>query len=222
MPRKARIVAVGHAHHITQRGNYRQTIFTNDAEYSFYLRLLNEYSKNYNLCMLAYCLMPNHVHFVAIPQKEYSLARTFNTCHMRYSQYVNKKNKMTGHLWQGRFFSCVLDERYLYAVVRYIENNPVRAKLVKYPGDWDWSSAKMHLNKETSVLGLEDINKYMDVRNWKEYLLQKEDASVITQVRSNTLSGKPLGDDTFITKLEKFFGITIKSLPRGRPKKKVK
>ena len=164
--------------------------------------------------------MPNHVHFVTIPQKEYSLARTFNTCHMRYSQYFNKKKKLTGHLWQGRFFSCILDEKYLHAVVKYIENNPVRAKLVKRPEDWKWSSARSHLSRATSILALDDIKKYMDIEDWQEYLSQREDASIVTKIRANTLNGKPLGSSTFITKLEQFFGRRITPLPRGRPKKK--
>lgn len=222
MPRIARIVAIGYPHHITQRGNYRQTVFTNDAEYALYLKWLNEYAKKNSLAILAYCLMPNHVHFVAIPQKEYSLARTFNACHMRYSQYFNKKKKLTGHLWQGRFFSCILDENYLYAAVRYIENNPVRAKLVKQPEDWKWSSARPHISEATSILALDDAKKYLDIEDWQEYLSQREDASAITKIRGNTLSGKPLGSKNFITKLEKFFGKRITPLPRGRPKKKQK
>ena len=129
---------------------------------------------------------------------------------------------MTGHLWQGRFFSCILDEKYLYAAVRYIENNPVRARLVKHPQDWQWSSARPHLGEAAGILTLDDIEKYMDVEDWQEYLSQKEDASIITKIRANTLSGMPLGNSTFITKLEKFFGKRITPLPRGRPKKKQK
>jgi len=161
MPRIARIVATGYPHHITQRGNYRQTVFVKDSEYSDYLKWLDEYTKKYKLAILAYCLMPNHVHFAAIPEEKDSLAKTFNACHMRYSQYFNKKNRLTGHLWQGRFYSCILDERHLYAICRYIENNPVRAKLVKKPENWQWSSAKTHLNKETSILSLANITEYI-------------------------------------------------------------
>jgi putative transposase len=166
--------------------------------------------------------MPNHVHFIAVPHNEYSMARTFNTCHMLYSQYFNRKNGLIGHLWQGRFFSCALDERYLYAAVRYIESNPVRAKLVKQPEDWKWSSARIHLRNCScsGILKLEDIDKYMEIKSWKGYLTQQEDAAIIKHIRANTLSGKPLGDDRFLVKLEKLSGKVLKSLPRGRPKKK--
>ena len=219
MSRIKRIVAVGYPHHITQRGNYQQTIFTTTVEYIKYLKWFDEYAKKYYLSILAYCLMPNHVHFVAIPEKEYSLAKTFNTSHMRYAQYLNKKNNLIGHLWQGRFFSCVLDEIYLYATVRYIENNPVRANLVKDTEEWRWSSALAHLNKGVSILPLSDISTYIEVTNWKDYLLEKEDNSIISNLKSNTLNGKPLGNDMFILKLEKLLGRHINKFPLGRPRK---
>src|SRR3989338_6270468 len=107
--------------------------------------------------------MPNHVHYIAIPQKDDSLAKTFNTCRMRYSQYFNKKKRSFGHLWQGRFYSCVLDEPHLYAAIRYIENNPVRARLAKRAEDWDWSSARYHITGEKSILTITDIDKYLDI-----------------------------------------------------------
>ncbi len=220
MPRIARIVALEYPHHITQRGNYRQKVFTQDSEYNTYLKWLGEYANKYKLDILAYCLMPNHVHFVAIPHKSDSLARTFNTCHMRYSQYFNKKNHLVGHLWQGRFYSCVLDDNHLYATIRYIENNPVRAKLVKKAWDWNWSSARAHLNKEKSVISLKDIAEYMEVDKWAAYLQEKEDESIITEIRLKTLNGKPLGNNQFIQKLEKLFGKSLRTLPRGRPRKK--
>ena len=114
MPRHSRIVIPDIPHHITQRGNYRQDIFKSDSDYEKYSLWFNEYAAKYKLDVLAYCLMSNHVHFIVVPGKEETLARVFNTTHMRYAQYVNKKLKATGHLWQGRFFSCVLDNKHLY------------------------------------------------------------------------------------------------------------
>jgi putative transposase len=98
MPRKTRIVTIGYPHHITQRGNHKQTVFTTNTEYIKYLKWFDEYAKKYDLTILAYCLMPNHVHFVAIPEKENSFAKIFNICQMRYAQYFNKKHNLTGHL----------------------------------------------------------------------------------------------------------------------------
>jgi putative transposase len=130
MARIARAVAVEYPHHITQRGNYRQTVFKSAKDYPLYLSWLKAYAEKYFVRIWAYCLMSNHVHYIAVPMQSVSFARTFNTLHMRYSQYINKRENAAGHLWQGRFYSCALDETHLYAAVRYIENNPVRAGIV--------------------------------------------------------------------------------------------
>ena len=217
MSRIARVVVPGCPHHITQRGNYKQKTFSGKADYTRYLQRLSEYCKKYKLSVLAFCLMPNHVHFIAIPQEPDSLAKTFNACHMRYSQYYNKKNENRGHLWQGRFYSCALGEIHLYEAIRYVENNPVRAKIVERAEEWKWSSAKVHLNKEKTVLALEDIGNYIDIPNWEQYLIEKEDENVINKVKANTLTGRPSGKDSFVLKIEKLFGKRLRPLPEGRP-----
>ena len=107
---RARVVAVGYPHHITQRGNNRQDIFFDDNDREEYLGLLNRHARKYSLDVLSYCLMSNHVHIIAVPHTPEALAQTFNFTHMRYSQYYNKKMEMSGHLWQGRFYSCIMDE----------------------------------------------------------------------------------------------------------------
>jgi len=190
-----------------------------NSDYLRYLNWLEDYSAKYGLYLLAYCLIPNHIHVVAAPEKANSMAKVFNVCHMQYSQYFNKKNERTGHLWQGRFFSCALDEKHLYSAIRYIENNPVRAKLVKKTGDWKWSSAKTHLNSSKSVVSLADVNKYIDVSNWSNYLAENEDQTLISKIKAHTLTGRPLGNKNFIKKLEKRFNTRLKAFPRGRPKK---
>ena len=121
MPRISRAVAEGYPHHITQRGNYGQSVFESEEDYLHYLEWLKKYCQEYSLKIWAYCLMSNHIHFIAVPMREDSLARTFNTLHMRYAQYFNQKKNKKGHLWQGRFYSSILDERHLYTAVRYIE-----------------------------------------------------------------------------------------------------
>lgn len=221
MPRMARIVAVGLPHHITQRGNYKQDIFFDDDDRQRYLYWLKDYSIKYSLSIIAYCLMRNHVHFVAIPQKEDSLARTFNTVHMRYSQYFNKKLKQNGHLWQGRFYSCILDEPHLILAARYIERNPVRAKIVRQPWQWKWSSALAHTGMGESILSLNDLFKLVDMsyKSWKEYIDSAEDKKVVSDIRKCTLTGRPLGTSVFIEELEKRFNRRLTALPKGRPKK---
>ncbi|MBN2453701.1 MAG: transposase [Candidatus Omnitrophica bacterium] len=219
MPRIGRIVVQGYPHHITQRGNYRQTVFVEKPDYQKYLELLELYAVKNNLLLLAYCLMPNHVHYIAVPQNDNSLAKTFNACHMRYSQYFNKKKRSFGHLWQGRFYSCVLDEPHLYAAIRYIENNPVRARLTRTAENWDWSSARYHISGERSIVTLANIDKHLYISNWKDYLMQIDDPTIIGKIKANTLTGRPLGSNVFVTKIERIFNIRLTPLTRGRPRK---
>ncbi|MDP3730404.1 MAG: transposase [Candidatus Omnitrophota bacterium] len=221
MPRLARIIAPGLPHHITQRGNYRQDVFDDDSDRRRYLIWMDEYSRKYNLLIIAYCLMSNHVHFIVIPSDEYSIARTFNTAHMRYSQYRNKKMGTAGHLWQGRFFSCVMDEKHLAAAARYIERNPVRAHIAKKAYDYVWSSAKDHVdNTHTSIIDSGELFKYVDIEQvkWKSFIDAPDNTEDISSIRKYTMTGRPLGRESFINKLEKEFGERLHALPVGRPK----
>jgi putative transposase len=217
MPRIARAVAVGYPHHVTQRGNYRQTVFETDKDYLQYMEWLRVYSEKYSLKIWAYCLMKNHVHFIAVPMEHHSLAKTFNTLHMRYSQYVNARNKAAGHLWQGRFFSCLLDERHLYAGLRYVENNPVRAQIVKRAEDYRWSSARDRGKVSAGSVLSQDCYLVKEIRDWSKYLREKEDSSLVADIRQNTKTGRPCGDDGFIRRLEKLLGRRLGALPWGRP-----
>lgn len=220
MPRIARIVAIGLPHHITQRGNYRQEIFLDHNDKLRYLSWIQEYSKEYGLSILAYCLMQNHVHFIAIPNREDSLAKTFNSTHMRYSHYFNRRLKATGHLWQGRFYSCILDEAHLIVAAKYIERNPVRANMVKKPWHYKWSSAQAHISNEQSIIELGNLFKFigMSYASWKEYLHSKEDQKASNDIRKHTLTGRPAGAVSFIEKLEKEFNRRLLPLPVGRPR----
>jgi len=217
MPRIARAVAVGYPHHVTQRGNYQQPVFENEEDFSQYKSWLEEYCRKYDLTMWAYCLMNNHVHFICVPQKNDSLSKTFNTLHMRYSQYFNRKKGSTGHLWQGRFFSCILDERHLHSAVRYIENNPVRAKIVKRAEEYRWSSARGHIEKGSDSLLSGGCHLEEEIKEWEVYLCEKEDNLIVESIRKNALTGRPCGDERFILTIEERLGRELKAKPRGRP-----
>ena len=124
MPRLARAIAVGCAHHITQGGNNRQRVFFVDDDRQVYLELLQEQADKYGLEIVAYCLMDNHVHLVAIPHEEDALAKAIGRTHFRYTQYINRFHQRSGHLWQGRFYSCALDGRHLWLALKYVELQP--------------------------------------------------------------------------------------------------
>ena len=219
MPRISRPVAVGYPHHITQRGNYRQNVFESDGDYLQYLDWLQQYSRKYSLKIWAYCLMNNHVHFVSVPLEITSLAKTFHTLHMRYSQYINQKRGAVGHLWQGRFFSCALDEPHLYAAVRYVENNAVRAKIVEKASDYKWSSARSRIYKESDHVLSGDCYLTEQIQDWFLYLEARGDDVMVNTIRSNSKTGRPCGDDGFIQTIEGIVARRLKAMPRGRPRK---
>jgi putative transposase len=220
MPRIARAVVVGYPYYITQRGNYQQEVFKDETDYRHYLKLLDEYSKKYLLKIWAYCLMSNHVHHIAVPQEPFSLAKTFNTLHMRYSQYFNKKREVRGHLWQGRFFSCALDEQHLYEAIRYVENSPVRAKITERPEDYPWSSGRCHVFHEPNSILDDDCYLAREIKDWSAYLMEKEDGVLIEDIRDHMKTGRPCGHDGFIQQIELLLKRRLKALPRGRPRGK--
>jgi putative transposase len=144
MPRVARIVIPGLPDHITQRGNNRQDVFFVDDDRRTYLALLKEQSERFGLAVVGYCLMGNHVHLIATPSAEGSLARAVGRTHFLYTQYVNRLHGRSGHLWQNRFYSCPLDGPHLWSAMCYVERNPVRAKLGRVAWSYAWSSAAAH------------------------------------------------------------------------------
>jgi len=217
MPRISRAIAVGYPHHITQRGNYRQTVFSEADDYACYLDLLSHYSRRHELDIWAYCLMPNHVHIVGVPHADDSLSSVFRTVHMLYSQYFNRKAGAVGHLWQGRYYSCALAERHLYAAVRYVELNPVRAGLVTSARDYPWSSAKSHVD------GIADPvlsgRCFLDetIEDWKEYLLESQDTEAQANLIKATRTGRPCGENDFVAHFEGLLGRRFTTRSPGRP-----
>jgi len=216
MPRQGRIVIPENPHHITQRGNYRQKVFDNEKNYQQYCEWVNEYAEKNSVDIIGYCLMINHVHFIVIPKEEKSLASLFNNIHMRYSQYLNRQRKQKGHLWQGRFYSCILDEAHLYRAIRYVENNPVKAKIVKESWKYKWSSAADHTKeRQNPIIKLKSLS---GIEDWKAYL-KEEDVEMEKEIRLKTERGLVVGTEKFVEKLEKKLNRSLKCLSQGRPRK---
>ena len=169
MARLSRVVVPEFPHHIIQRGNRRQKVFFNEDDYSEYLKLLNTYSQRFKVDILAYCLMPNHVHLIATPHKDGSLAQAIGETHRNYTRFINFREKWRGYLWQGRFSSYLLDERYLLAATRYILLNPVKASIAKKPWDYKWSSTKHHMMIANSSLLKDNLLREL-IGDWKDFL----------------------------------------------------
>ena len=221
MPRIARAIAVGCAHHITQRGNNRQGVFLVEDDRKVYLELLREQADKYGLEIVAYCLMTNHVHLVAIPHAEESLAQAVGRTHFRYTQYINRFHKRSGHLWQGRFYSCALDGRHLWPALKYVELNPVRARLCRRAWEYAWSSAAAHTEEkaESKLLNLPRWYKQISAKEWRKELAEGLTDEEVAQIRLRTHTGRPLGSDSFVSKLEALLGRRVRPLPAGRPRK---
>ena len=218
MPRIARVVVPGLPHHITQRGNRRADVFFDDHDRRRYLFLLGRYAERHGLAIWAYCLMTNHVHFVVVPATEGSLGRAFRDAHQAYAAWLNRKMRESGHLWQGRFFSCVLDDPHVWACVRYVERNPVRAGLVGRAEDWPWSSAAAHCGHREDPL-LSPVQMPWPVPDWPEYL-RDEDAAATAVIRRRTSTGRPCGSQAFVEHLESALGRLLAPRKPGRKPKR--
>jgi len=218
MPRQARNVFADIPHHITQRGNRQADVFFCDADKDYYLKLLQQYSQDHQVEVLAYCLMTNHIHLILKPTTEDGLQKVLKPLHMRYAQYINKKNDWHGHLWQGRYFSSALDEQYAYHAFHYVENNPVEAKMVAKATDYKYSSARHHCGMLVDGL-ISEYDIGVNTQEYEDYLMQAINQQSVDILRRNTNKGLPCGSDGFIAKLGKKSGRDLFYKKIGRPKK---
>ncbi len=215
MPRIARVIIPDCPHHITHRGNRRQVVFFSDEDRKLYLQLLLRYGDRYGLKFWAYCLMPNHVHLIAVPEKRDSMNLTLREAHKKYTSQINIQRNWRGSLWQGRYYSFPLEDIHLYRALRYVENNPVRAGLVKSAELYSWSSAAAHVLGKTDHF-LSPGRLKMRGRAWAAYLCEKEEEEEIKEIRRHIMTGRPLGQDGFIAQLEKSLGRELRPQKRGR------
>ncbi|MEA3305593.1 MAG: transposase, partial [Candidatus Omnitrophota bacterium] len=195
------------------------SLFFNQNDYREYLTLLNNYSHKFKIDILAYCLMPNHIHLIATPRKEKSLAQAIGETHRNYTRFINFREKWRGYLWQGRFSSYVLDEKYLLAVTRYILLNPVKAGIVNKPWDYKWSSTKHHMMIDKGLLVKDSFLREL-IGNWKDFFnTASSNNNDIKLFQLHERTGRPLGNNAFIEKLESLLKTNLKKKKAGRKKK---
>jgi putative transposase len=186
---------------VTQRGNRRQRTFFKDADYAEYRGLLAESCRRCGTQVLAYCLMPNHVHLILVPADEFGLRDALGEAHRRYTRTINFREGWKGHLWQERFHSFVMDERHLLAAARYVERNPVRARLCARPQDWPWSSATAHLARgDDSLVTVRPLLEL--VPGWEAFIGEADPEHFGELLRAHASTGRPLGTDAFVESLE--------------------
>lgn len=215
MARMARVVVPGWAHHVTQRGNRRQQTFFCDADYVLYLKLMAEFFAKAETEVWGYCLMPNHVHIIAAPKTKEGLRAALAETHRRYTRVINRREKWTGYLWQGRFASFPMDNDYFLTCSRYVGLNPVRAMLTTRAADWPWSSVGAHLR------GADDA-----VVRVKPLLTRVNDAAAFfatdlaeegrRKLRRASATGRPLGAAQWVKALEAQTGRALLPQTPGR------
>ncbi len=223
MVRTSRIVIPDTPHHVTHRGNRREPVFFSQDDLELYLSLCLKYFCMHRLKISAYCLMKNHVHFIAVPQYEQSLSKAIGITQMRYSQLLNKKNGWTGHLWSNRFISTPLDWDHFRAAVRYSERNPVRARIVLRAEEYRWSSARSHVFGEKDPLLSREALFGLDeeVGDWSAWLNDDDDIEEIDRLRDSTKTGRPCGSASFLETVETRTGRNFTKKKRG-PKRRAK
>jgi putative transposase len=203
---------------VTQRGNRRQPTFFQAEDYEAYLALLGEWCGRCGVAVWAYGLMPHHGHLIVVPDSEDGLRRALGEAHRRYTRRINFREGWRGHLWQGRFASFAMDERYLRRAARYVELNPVRAKLCRVPWRWRWSRAAAHVaGRDDAVVRVAPLLER--VRDWRAYLLEPLGAQEEQLWRRHERTGRPLGEPAFLDRVESLLGRIVRPAQRGRKPK---
>lgn len=227
MARLPRLTAPGLPHHLIQRGNNRQSIFVDEFDCLRYLGDLIELADLHGLAIHAYVLMPNHVHLLATPPEEETLARVMQALGRRYVRWFNSRHRRTGTLWEGRFRSTVVEtDRYLLACMRYVEMNPVRAALVDDPAAYRWSSHRHQLGQAADPLITEHA-VYWALGNtpferqlaYRRLFEQGPSEGEVDAIRRATQRGWVLGAVGFVEEIATKAGRRASPLQRGRPRK---
>lgn len=220
MARLARVVLPHIPHHVTQRGNGRAQTFFCDEDYQLYRDLLVEHCRGSGVNVWGWCLMPNHVHLVLTPEDPDGLRRVLSRVHRIYAGHIHKREKRTGHFWQGRFGCVAMDEEHLVAALAYAALNPVRAKLAGRAEDWRWSAVHAYRNsgKGDGVVDYRKVKPYLEAVN--QIIEAGEEDARFKTLRQSETTGRPIGNEEFLNAAEKQTGRSLKQGKRGpKPKK---
>lgn len=219
MPRIARGETVGGIYHVINRGNMRMQVFDDAEDYDYFLDLLKTARKRFAVELHAFCLMPNHFHLLLVPQKEKSLSQFMQWVMTSHVRYYHKKHHTSGHVWQGRFKSFIVEkESYYLTLLRYIEANACRAHLVEKAEDWPYGSLHERLGKKPQRLDA----AYMDLPvDWPDYVNEPMEDSTLSTIRNSVNRQAPLGEAEWQLQTAAELGLLSTLNRRGRPRKKV-
>jgi putative transposase len=225
MARHARLILPGVALHVYQRGNDRKATFREDSDRLVYLSNLGELCQRWQCALHAYCLMTNHVHLMLTPAHEDGPAFVMRDLGRRYVRYFNERHGRTGSLWEGRFYSCLLDTaRYVLGCQRYVDLNPVRAGMMDSPGAHRWSSYAGNTGARKDPL-LSPHSEYvamaLDERGrhaaYAALCGEAEDPDFIRAIRDATSGGLPLIGDELKARLSAEGSRVARAKPGRRP-----
>jgi len=228
MPRTGRLVIPGYPHHVVQRGHDRQAVFSEPADYRLYLDNLREFKDELEVSVLAFCLMTNHVHLVLQPGDDPSaLGKLMKRLAGRQTRHVNRRAGRRGTLWESRYKSSPIEtDRYLLACCRYVELNPLRARMVSAPEDYAWSSVRQRLGLEPAWVDRDPSFEALArspaerSRRYRRFLNEAVDPEERDMIRSAARRGQLTGSDAFIDRVERLVGRRVERRAPGRPRKR--
>ncbi len=226
MARLPRYNLPGQPQHIILRGNNRCVIFSAEEDYRFFLDCLRDAADRHGCAVHAYVLMTNHVHLLMTPERKDGISKALQSLGRRYVQYFNHTQERTGTLWEGRYKSTLIDsENYLLTCYRYIELNPVRARIVAHPRDYPWSSYAWHAEGKFDRLISDDVlylglgqKKTERQTAYRALFKAQVSETILAAIRDATNKGWALGNDRFMQKIAVAVGRRAAPLPRGRPR----
>jgi len=227
MARMSRLAIAGYPHHLIQRGNNRAAIFSDDTDRRRYLDLLREAARALDVAIHAYVLMDNHVHLLATPLSGEGLSRMMQTLGRNYVGWFNHRHQRSGTLWEGRFRSSLIEtDGYLLCCMRYIELNPVRARLVTAAEEYPWSSARHHVGLAKDAL-ISDHALYWAMGNtpfereaaYRRFLMQPASVAQERAFTESCVKGWAMGSASFLDELYRLTGRRLRPAGKGRPKR---
>jgi putative transposase len=229
MPRTGRVVLADYPHHVVQRGHDRQAVFAAEADFRRYLTDLKELKDAFNVRVFAYCLMTNHVHLLLQPEGSGAgLGRLMKALAARMTRYRNKLERRSGTLWESRYkSSLVQSDAYLLSCCRYIELNPVRARMVPEPASYPWSSYGERMGQATDLVGLDQDPCYEALardearrrERYRQFVVQGIPERELKLIRDAVQRGQLTGDHRFVNQMERIIGRRVEARGQGRPAK---
>jgi len=220
MPRTARASAGDYCYHVINRGNGRAQVFHADGDYKAFVTLLDEASQRTPIRTLAYCLMPNHFHLALWPHNDGDLSRWMQWLLTTHVRRYHRWHESSGHIWQGRFKAFPIQhDEYLLTVLRYIEQNPVRAKLVTRVEEWQWSSAHCWTNSSSHPSPGIEPGPVPRPEPWLSWANHEIGVTQLEQIRMSVNRGTPFGSAAWMNHAALALGLEASLRPLGRPRK---